>query len=74
MASYDEQMQMRLGRVVCACCGYSKFFKTGQEAFDAGWDAPPAFTQIVVCNRCPSAFVMLGKEHPSCPGSGPRDD
>jgi hypothetical protein len=66
--SFEEQTQMALGRLVCTCCGYSKHFETGEDAFREGWDAPPHFTQFVLCDRCPSVFVMLGKPHPGCAG------
>jgi hypothetical protein len=46
--------------LTCECCGFSQDFQNGEEAFQAGWDAPPHFTQYVCCNLCPGSFVVLG--------------
>jgi hypothetical protein len=46
--------------LTCECCGFSREFATGEEAFRAGWDAPPHFTQFVTCNLCPASFLALG--------------
>ncbi len=46
-------------KVTCYCCGYSKEFADGEEAFQAGWDAPPHFT-LPTCDLCPAAFYFTG--------------
>lgn len=47
-------------KLTCQCCGFSQYFKDGEEAFIEGWDAPPRFTGYVCCNLCPGSFVVLG--------------
>lgn len=44
----------------CQCCDFVREFVDGEEAFEAGWDAPPHFTGVVCCNLCPASFVVLG--------------
>lgn len=44
----------------CQCCGFERVFTDGEEAFQAGWDAPPYFTGYVACDLCPGSFVVLG--------------
>jgi hypothetical protein len=44
----------------CQCCGFEKEFADGEEAFQAGWDAPPHFSGYVACDLCPGSFVVLG--------------
>ena len=46
--------------VTCYCCGIKKEFKDGEEAFQAGWDAPPYFHQVETCDLCPAAFAFVG--------------
>lgn len=46
--------------LTCQCCGFSKEFKDGEDAFNEGWDAPPHFTQVICCNLCPASFIVLG--------------
>lgn len=50
-------------KLKCQCCGFEQEFKDGEEAFIAGWDAPPHFTGYVCCNLCPGAYVVLGRTH-----------
>lgn len=45
--------------LTCECCGFVQQFKDGEEAFEAGWDAPPHFTQFIVCSLCPTAGIVL---------------
>ena len=47
----------------CMCCGFVKYFDNGEDAFRAGWDAPPHFTGYVCCDLCPGSFVVLGMTH-----------
>lgn len=44
----------------CQCCHFEKTFADGEEAFQAGWDAPPYFTGYVCCDLCPGSFVVMG--------------
>jgi hypothetical protein len=45
--------------LTCECCGFSQQFKDTNEAFRAGWDAPPHFTQVICCDLCPSSGIVL---------------
>ncbi len=47
----------------CQCCGYEQEFKDGEEAFQAGWDAPPHFTGFICCHLCPAVCVVMNKGH-----------
>lgn len=47
----------------CQCCGFEQEFKDGEEAFQAGWDAPPHFTGFICCHLCPAVCVVLGEGH-----------
>lgn len=47
----------------CQCCGISKEFADGEEAFDAGWDCPPHFTGYISCDLCPAAGIVLHIPH-----------
>lgn len=49
--------------LTCDCCGFSQEFIDGEEAFEAGWDAPPHFSQYVSCNLCPGSWIVLGEIH-----------
>lgn len=48
-------------KLKCECCGFEKEFQDGEEAFQAGWDAPPHFTGYVSCDLCPGAWIVLGQ-------------
>lgn len=48
-------------KLKCQCCGFEQEFKDGEEAFRAGWDAPPYFTGYVACNLCPGSWVVFGE-------------
>jgi hypothetical protein len=50
-------------KLKCQCCGHEREFKDGEEAFQAGWDAPPHFTGYVCCELCPGSWVVLGETH-----------
>jgi hypothetical protein len=47
----------------CQCCGIQQEFGDGEDAFLAGWDAPPHFTGFVACNLCPAVCIVLNKKH-----------
>lgn len=47
----------------CQCCGFEQDFLDGEEAFEAGWDAPPHFTTHVCCKICPAVCVVFGASH-----------
>ena len=48
----------------CECCGFEQDFTDGEAAFQAGWDAPPYFTQYIACNLCPAVCIVLpGQSH-----------
>lgn len=47
----------------CQCCGIEQEFADGEVAFRAGWDAPPHFTQCIVCNLCPATCIVMGLRH-----------
>lgn len=49
--------------LTCQCCGHSEDFRTGEQAFWAGWDAPPHFTTHVCCPLCPAVCVVMGAGH-----------
>lgn len=49
--------------LVCQCCGFRREFVDEEEAFRAGWDAPPHFTGYVSCDLCPGFFVVTGQTH-----------
>ena len=50
-------------KLKCQCCQIEAEFKDGEEAFTAGWDAPPHFSQYISCNLCPAICIVLGKSH-----------
>jgi hypothetical protein len=41
----------------CQCYGIEDSMGA-EEAFEAGWDAPPHFTQVMCCPLCPSVAVL----------------
>lgn len=41
----------------CQCCGFESDLDL-EEAFQAGWDAPPHFTVHVCCPLCPAVCLM----------------
>lgn len=47
----------------CDCCKFEQEFSTPDDAFRAGWDAPPHFNGFVCCNLCPAVCVVLGLSH-----------
>lgn len=47
----------------CQCCGIEKEFSDGEEAFQAGWDAPPHFYGYVCCDICPAVCIVLNAGH-----------
>lgn len=47
----------------CQCCGFEQEFKDGEDAFHAGWDAPPHFSGYIGCNICPGVCIVLGLSH-----------
>ena len=47
----------------CDCCSFEQEFKDGEEAFQAGWDAPPHFTGYIACNLCPAVCIVLNLPH-----------
>jgi len=46
----------------CQCCEFEQEFVDAEDAFQAGWDAPPHFT-LVCCDCCPASYLMLGIDH-----------
>lgn len=50
-------------KLQCQCCGVEREFLDGNEAFRAGWDAPPFFTTHICCDLCPAVCVVLGASH-----------
>jgi hypothetical protein len=46
----------------CQCCGFEREFADAEEAFEAGWDAPPHFF-YVCCDCCPASYLILGTDH-----------
>ena len=67
-ANFERDIMMKLK---CMCCQFEQEFAGAEEAFDAGWDAPPHFTGIVCCDLCPASFVVMGctHEHAAAPGA-----
>lgn len=47
--------------LTCECCGKQASLEP-EAAFQAGWDAPPYFTMVTVCPRCPSSRFIMGEE------------
>jgi hypothetical protein len=47
--------------LTCQCCGFEASFADAEEAFRAGWDAPPLFSQVTCCNLCPASFIVMGQ-------------
>ncbi len=47
----------------CQCCGIEREFKDGEEAFQAGWDAPPHFSTHICCDICPAVCLVLNAGH-----------
>jgi hypothetical protein len=44
----------------CANCMKTAIFGNEDEAYDAGWDFPPAMPiNFVTCPRCPSAPLLF---------------
>lgn len=44
----------------CLCCDHEQEFRDAEEAFRAGWDAPPHFTAVQpLCDLCPAAPIAL---------------
>lgn len=60
-------------KLKCDCCGFEREFASANDAFQAGWDAPPHFTGYVTCELYPAAFVVLGRtrEHAHARALGP---
>lgn len=50
-------------KLKCQCCGIEREFADAEEAFKAGWDAPPHFTGHVCCHLCPAVCVVMGLSH-----------
>ena len=50
-------------KIKCQCCGLEQEFADGEQAFQAGWDAPPHFSQVVCCNLCPASGIAMGVSH-----------
>jgi hypothetical protein len=50
-------------KLKCQCCGIEREFADAEEAFVAGWDAPPHFTGYVACDLCPAVCVLFGAGH-----------
>lgn len=48
--------------LTCQCCGI-KDRMGAEDAFQAGWDAPPHFTQVMCCPLCPSVAVLGLLDH-----------
>ena len=46
----------------CQCCNHEQQFENAEEAFQAGWDAPPHFA-LVCCDLCPASHLVLGISH-----------
>lgn len=61
--------------LTCGCCGITQEFENGEEAFEAGWDAPPHFTGYIACNLCPAAFIVMRQtvKHDSVHAQWDRD-
>jgi hypothetical protein len=47
----------------CQCCGIERQFSDEEDAFKAGWDAPPHFTGYICCDLCPAVCIVLGQPH-----------
>lgn len=47
--------------LICQCCGHHRIFENSDAAFQAGWDAPPHFSGLTTCERCPSAYLLFGE-------------
>jgi hypothetical protein len=47
----------------CQCCGFEQEFASAEEAFEAGWDAPPYFSDVICCGWCPASYLVLGIDH-----------
>jgi len=41
----------------CQCCGFEQDFSDAEEAFHAGWDAPPHFN-LTCCDLCPASIYL----------------
>jgi hypothetical protein len=50
-------------KLKCQCCGFAAKFKDGDEAFDAGWYAPPNFSHHVSCPLCPAVCALGVESH-----------
>jgi hypothetical protein len=50
-------------KIRCQCCGIEREFADSEEAFRAGWDAPPYFSQVVTCDLCPASGLVVGISH-----------
>lgn len=50
-------------RFKCQCCGFERDFNDGEEAFHAGWDAPPHITGYVSCDLCPGVCAIGLESH-----------
>jgi hypothetical protein len=50
-------------KLTCECCKIEQEFADERAAFDAGWDAPPYFTEYVCCDLCPSVALMGLLDH-----------
>jgi hypothetical protein len=48
--------------LTCDCCNFEQEFTDPEEAFHAGWDAPPHFTGYISCAICPITF-LFGVDH-----------
>lgn len=50
-------------KLKCQCCEFEQEFADGEAAFQAGWDAPPHFSQYICCDLCPAVCIVLGAPH-----------
>lgn len=48
-------------KLTCEGCGTVAVFTSADQAFNEGWDCPPHFTQVVTCDKCSSADILLAR-------------
>lgn len=48
--------------LTCMCCGYTKEFKDGEEAFNAGWMLPRILEDTYPVRVVPARGLFLDKQ------------
>lgn len=56
--------------IVCEGCHIIGEFDTPDDAFNAGWDAPPHFTVVTCCPDCSASEILIARSRQRSPFEG----